>query len=248
MKNKYYALIILLVALMLNGCYMVKKTDDYYGISTTTAKKFIFLIDISGSMEGKAETDLQGNVIASATSRAADEVGERVGGIAGDVIRNQTNQQLTKLGKAKKELIPAIRGLSEDCYFTIITFENEVKTWRKELVQATSANKNLAITFINALESGGGTNIYESLEKAFEMAGDGLANPEDELGVETIFLLSDGAPSAGSITDPNDIITAVEQWNSLKRVNLHTVGLGEDCDEEFMKALATSNNGNYIDR
>jgi len=238
---------IFFIILSLSGCYLLKKQSDYYGISVESTKKVVFLVDISGSMEGKAETDISGNVINSATSYAGNKVADKVGGVGGTIIRNQTSNQLTKLGKAKKELIPTIRGLSEDSYFTIIVFENDVKMWKKTLVQATSTNKNLAITYLNNLESGGGTNIYDALEDAFKLAGD-ANNSGTTLGVETIFLLSDGAPSAGTTSDPSQIIEAVEKWNSLERVKINTIGLGDDKDVDFLTKLATSNGGNYIDK
>lgn len=245
--KKINAIIVLSLLFLLSGCYLMQKQTDYYGVNVQNTKKVVFLVDISGSMEGKAETDLQGNVVSEATSVVGDKVADKVGGVGGKIIKNQTSNQLTKLGKAKKELIPTIRGLSEDTYFTIITFENGIKRWRRDLVPATTVNKNLAITYLNELSSGGGTNIHDALEKAFEMAGD-VANSGYILGVETIFLLSDGSPSSGKITDQQGIIDAVEKWNSSDRVIINTIGLGEDKDKNFLTNLAKANNGTYIDK
>jgi len=203
---------------------------------------------LSSSMEGKAETDLQGNVISSVTTKTGNAVGNMVGGKLGSIMKKQTNNQLTKLGKAKKELMPSIRGLSEDSYFTIIVFENRVKKWHKTLVQATNTNKNLAIAYLEKLHSGGGTNISDALEEAFELAGAGATDANAELGVETIFLLSDGSPTAGKITNKDQIVAETAEWNSAKRIKLHTIGLGEDCDKDFMKKLAAENNGKFIDK
>lgn len=248
MKRVHVFFLLLLTGLLFNGCYMVKKSDTYYGIDTKSYNRVVFILDISGSMEGRAETDLQGNVLSEATQKVGDRVAGEVGGIAGDIIRNQTQEQVTKLGKARKEMIPAIRGLGEDSYFTIIIFENDIKLWRKSLVQATTANKNLAINHLKGLEASGGTNVYEALEQAFELAGEGLTDAAKPLGVETIFLLTDGKPSAGKITKADKIVEQTTGWNSQKRVVVHTIGLGEDCDADFLKALASRNGGKYIDR
>jgi len=236
------------VAILLSSCYMTKKSSDYYGIETTSSKKFVYVIDISGSMEGKAETDLQGNVISSVTSKTGDAVSNMVGGKLGSLVKKQTDNQLTKLGKAKKELMPSIRGLSEDSYFTIFVFENRVKKWHKKLVQATNTNKNLAIAYLEKLHSGGGTNISDALEEALELAGAGTTDANAELGVEVIFLLSDGSPTAGKITNKDKIVAKTAEWNSAKRVKIHTIGLGEDCDKDFMKKLAAENSGKFIDK
>jgi uncharacterized protein YegL len=237
MKNLMKLSIFILLAALISSCYMVKKSESYYGIETGTSKKVVYVLDISGSMEGKAETDLQGNIIATAGSKVGSKIGSKVGGPLGNVISKQTNNQLTKLGKAKKELMPSIRGLSEDTYFTIIVFENDVKKLNKQLVQATAANKNIAIAYLEKLNSGGGTNISDALEESF-----GLQD------VETVFLLSDGEPTAGKITNPDGIVSKVKEWNSSRKVIIHTIGLGEDCDKEFMKKLASENGGQFIDK
>lgn len=234
--------------LIFDGCHYVTKSSSYYGVSTDDSKRIVFVVDISGSMEGKAETNLQGEVVAQAVNKVGNKAGNIVGGRAGQLISKQTSDQVTKLGKAKKELMPTIRGLSEDTYFDIIIFENDVKIWRKQMVKASSANKNLAIAYLEKLSSGGGTNISDALEKAFELAGDGATDATQPLNVETIFLLSDGAPTAGAITNPDQIVEASRNWNQAKRVKIHTIGLGEDCDEAFMKKLASENGGNYIDK
>jgi uncharacterized protein with von Willebrand factor type A (vWA) domain len=216
---------------------MVKKSDSYYGIQTGTSKKVVYVVDISGSMEGKAETDLKGNVITTVGSKAGNMVGNKIGGKVGSIISKQTNNQLTKLGKAKKELMPSIRGLSADTYFTIITFENNVKKLNKQLVQANATNQNLAVAYLEKLESGGGTNMSDALEEAFALTD-----------VETIFVLSDGSPNEGKIPDPQGILTAVAKWNSAQKIKIHTIGLGEDCDKDFMQKLAAQNGGQFIDR
>jgi uncharacterized protein YegL len=237
MKKLFSIALFFAAASLFSSCYMVQKSTEYYGIETGSSKKIVYVLDISGSMEGKAETDLKGNIISTAGSKVGNTVGNKIGGTAGRIISKQTSNQLTKLGKAKKELMPSIRGLSEDTYFTIIIFENDVKKWRKELVQATSANKNLAIAYLESLNSGGGTNISDALEEAFGIQG-----------TETVFLLSDGEPTAGKITSTDGIIAKTETWNSNKKVIIHTIGLGEDCDKEFMKKLAASNSGQFIDK
>jgi uncharacterized protein with von Willebrand factor type A (vWA) domain len=216
---------------------MTKKSESYYGIETGSSKKIVYVIDISGSMEGKAETDLKGNIISTAGSKVGSTVGNKVGGKVGNLISKQTNNQLTKLGKAKKELMPSIRGLTEDTYFTIIVFENNIKRFNKQLVQANSTNKNLAIAYLEKLESGGGTNMSDALEESFGI-------PD----VQTLFVLSDGAPNAGKIPNSNDILEALVNWNSVRKIKIHTIGLGEDCDKEFMKKMAADNGGQFIDK
>jgi len=246
--NKLFTAILLISVLLISGCYLTKKSESYYGINTANTKNVLFIIDISGSMEGKAETDAQGKVISKTTEVVGNKVADKIGGLGGQVVKKATTNQLTKLGKAKKELIPTIRGLSEGTKFNIIIFEDKVKVWGTKLFEANSTNKGLALAYLEKLESGGGTNIYESVEKAFQIAGPGAKDGTTAMVVETIFLLSDGEPTSGAITNTTEICEKIRSWNPKNRVIIHTIGLGEDCDKEFMKKIASENGGTFIDK
>jgi uncharacterized protein YegL len=226
---------------------MTKKSKDYYGVELKE-KRYVFLVDISGSMENKIEKDGKGQVIDMATNKAADVAGELVGGEIGGMISSSIKKSMTKLEKAKKKIIPVINGFTEENYFTIMTFENNIKMWKKEMVQATSANKKKAVAYIKMLKAGGGTNISDALEESLKLAGDGTKDSTITLNVETVFLLTDGVPSAGQFTNTEDILKALSGWNSLKRVIVHSVGLGDNHDKVFLEKMAEQNNGIYIDK
>ncbi|MEX0981276.1 MAG: VWA domain-containing protein [Bacteroidales bacterium] len=247
MKRKLIPLVSFVFIFLTNSCYMAKKSHDYYGIDLES-NKYVFLIDISGSMENKIEKDAKGVVLNVATNVAANTVGKVIGGSVGNMVGNKIKKSLTKLEKAKKNLIPVINGFTEENYFTVITFENDIKLWRKELIPATSANKKLAVAFIKSLKSGGGTNISDALEEAFKLAGKGVNDETEVLDVETVFLLSDGEPSAGQYRSTQQILQKVEEWNELNRLQIHTVGLGDNHDEDFMRKMAVDNNGVYINK
>lgn len=257
MKNIYLVLIALIfTSVLFQGCYSLKKSEDYYGIKTEEIKNVVFILDISGSMEFIAEKNAKGEIIASTTNYAADKasstvsnaIGGEAGNIAGSLLNKKVKKSVTKLQKARKKLIPAIKGLPETTMFDVIVFENGVKLWKKKLVPATKANKLQAQTFIEALKAGGGTNIYDAVKSAFDLAGDGAKDSTIALNVETIFLLSDGAPSSGPVTNPDGIRTDVKKWNLLQRVKIHSIGLGDDCDEKFMRGIAEDNGGIYVDK
>lgn len=245
MNKKTNILILFIVFFIGNSCYMFKKSEDYYGIDLDK-KKYVFLIDISGSMENKIEKNAKGVIVSKATNKAANLVNNKVGGEVGNLLGKQIKKQLTKLEKAKKKVIPAINGFTEENYFTIITFENNINLWRKKLIPANKANKELAVIFIKSLKSEGGTNISDALEKSFDLAGEGVSDTTKVIDVETVFLLSDGEPSAGKHTKTEEILEKVNEWNEFKRVQIHTVGLGDNHDENFMREMAIQNKGVYV--
>ncbi len=195
---------------------------SYHGIRTKS-KNLAFVIDRSGSMSAKV------------TSRADDYAGE------GAVVKDDT-----RLGFVKAELIRVINGLPPDTIFNVIAFDTVVTPWRKQQTRATRMEKDQAIGWVNGLTPTGGTNIYDALIEGFGRMNPG-GNPNTEYaegGPDTIFLLSDGMPGSGTITNTKDILTAIASLNRIRQVTIHTFGVGKGC-EGFLKPLAEQNNGVY---
>lgn len=210
--------------------------DDstYYGIKSRS-KRIVYVLDLSGSME----KPIGGGGVVS--PRDGEE--ERASG--------------PKIEIAKNELKNAIRKLPEDALFNIITFNHLVKRWEPKLIKATQANKNKAYLFIRGIKASGSTFTYGALKEAFNMAGMGANDPNYKSGVDTIFLLSDGAPTDQSfpqskLMDIDKILTAVKQWNSLSKVIIHAIAIDVNTQGSsfirFMKQLADENGGKYIER
>ncbi len=83
----------------------------------------------------------------------------------------------------------------------------------------------------------GGGAIYDALVAA-------LDDPE----VDTIYLLSDGVPSYGSVKRDYRVLQEVRRHNHWRRVAIHTILLGKKgTDKKFMLALATQNGGQAVD-
>ena len=61
--------------------------------------------------------------------------------------------------------------------------------------------------------------------------------------VDTVYLLSDGHPTAGEKTETEDILRAVGGMNRLKGIQINTISIG--TDSELMKKLAERNSGIY---
>jgi HEAT repeat protein len=138
-----------------------------------------------------------------------------------------------KLEDAKEELRKAINRFTKKHFFNMIFFSDTPHAWRKRLTQATDAVLKRARVHIYTQNAESVTNIFDSVMLALK----------DRL-VDTIFLLSDGAPTAGSITDPDAIRAAVLKANK-RGVVIHCIGIG-DHDGEFMAGLARDNNGKYV--
>ena len=71
-----------------------------------------------------------------------------------------------------------------------------------------------------------------------------------DLGADTVFLLTDGSPTKpdGSLDSTEKILVACREWNRLKRVTIHCIGIGKAHNGGFMSALARENGGQYVAR
>ena len=143
---------------------------------------------------------------------------------------------MSRLGRAKLELIKVIRELPEDSEFAIMFYESTVRVWRDELVYANDENKLKAIDFVRRLDYGDRTNTYGALRKSLDF--------DDDL--ESVFLLTDGRPTIGTLVDPNKIINDILGRNRFRHLNFNTIGIAvTSTTEAFLKRLASESSGEY---
>ena len=233
MKHAFRVLISASIIVLLSGCYAVQKSDSYYGVKTSN-QNVVFLLDRSGSMEGKDEGIAGVAVQSQVLNRSADVAQDKVGGFLGNLIGGQIRSEGTKMGAAKRALIPAVRGLETPSRYAVVTFGGQVDTWHGQMTPATASSKNVDIVRINQVSAEGGTPMLTALQRGFQY-------PD----ATVIFLLTDGQP-----TDSNnaDILARVAALNSTRRVVIHTIGFGDDKDTAFLRRLAQDNGGQYIDQ
>ncbi|MEM7311405.1 MAG: HEAT repeat domain-containing protein [Planctomycetota bacterium] len=165
--------------------------------------RVIFILDVSGSMEEPTR-------------------GKYVG-------ENGT----PRIEVAKSELMKAIGSLDLNSLFNIITFNSAVDSWQDRIVEKTEATLEEARGFVDRLGAAGGTNLYASLEFAFE-------DPD----VDTIFVMSDGEPTVGEITDGMTIREVVQSWNKNREVVIHTIAVGGSL--QVLEWLSEDTGGTHV--
>ena len=152
-----------------------------------------------------------------------------------------------RLETAQKELQQVIERLHPRCRFGIVSFSDSADSWNEKLVPATPENVRKAVRYVERLVPINATNAYDGIRAALK--------DED---VDTVFLLSDGSPTAGAVIEPDAILAEVREMNRWRRVRIHTIallkgeppsGMGALEDpasaESFMKRLAAENDGQF---
>jgi hypothetical protein len=142
-----------------------------------------------------------------------------------------------RLAAAKRELLQAVDGLTEDTEFSIVAFNSDVHPWQRQLVPANAQMKQAATRWINQLEANSMTASYDALEAGLRF------------DAEALYFLTDGEPHGGKVNAPSDIVRLITQANYSRRLSIYTIGIGVGPQgglfDEFLSALAKQNWGVY---
>lgn len=200
----------------------------FYGI-IVKSKRVLFVLDRSESMKGPARW--KPTVESGKANAFPIKPGDR------------------KIDVAKLELCRAILGLPEDALFNVVFYNRDLTVFQpKGLTKASRENKDAAIRFLAPIEPEGVTNTFDTLEKCLDWFGKEGGDKNFTERADTFFLLSDGFPSAGQIIDPDRIREEIRRRNLDRHVVLHTVAVGEDAADAFLKGLAEDNGGQFVKR
>ncbi|MCG3135165.1 MAG: hypothetical protein HMLKMBBP_02671 [Planctomycetes bacterium] len=206
------------------------KVVDYYGIQVPS-KKVLFLFDVSGSMEEKIGED-KGSVT----------------GVKKDVYTGR------KIDVARKIMNSTIRALPADATFEIVFFNHQVQSVFGKMTPATPENKAKAELAVEEIPPKGATWTYGALRQGFELAKSTCTAEAMNPCVDTIFLLSDGAPTDDSfdkakLMEPKEILDAVNEWNREFKIRIHTIAIDPRLQHgnliRLMKDLAGRHHGLY---
>ncbi len=196
----------------------------FYGINTKS-QHLIYVVDISGSMSALLKPK-------KGDPNNGDAKPARIGG-------------KRRIDGVATELLTSIDSLKRDATFNVILFDTGITMWRDKMAPATQANKAAIREWVLERGPAGSTNLFGGLEKAFQIAGRGSFDRRYKNNVDTIFLLSDGAPSAGRIQAVGEILKEIRALNDLRRIAIHCVGLGRGINARFLRQLAEQNDGEF---
>jgi hypothetical protein len=204
---------------------------EFYGIGTRS-NRIVFVLDRSGSMKHPVP---ESGPVSGATPDT------RVPGA-------------TKLEVAKNQLARTIRKLDPGVKFAVVFYSHEVEEWQKPpgMAPATPANKKKAIDWFMRQQPAGSTMIFDALNAALRYAKvGGGKSPTDPWGADTIFLLSDGAPTVSggnTVLQGPPLKKAVRDFLDANRAFgcvVHTIGIGFEHNYSLMRELAQKTGGTY---
>jgi len=122
----------------------------------------------------------------------------------------------TRLEVVKQEVEGALKRYADGKAFNIVFFGSKVHPWKEHLVEMTPESREAAVKFVKDRGLAGATALYDALKHAF-----------DDPDMEAVYLLSDGAPSGGTINDQAEIRGFVAEWNEERKVPIHCISAGQ---------------------
>lgn len=144
---------------------------------------------------------------------------------------DEVEEVTTRMELAKKELTQLLRKLPPFSGFNVMKFDTGTGSWKRNLIPWSERNIDSACKYVAAMDPNGATAANEALTKALE----------DNLDADTIYFLSDGAPTDAPV---EQILPNIEKLNRFMRVKIHTIGIGQGA-QNLLKPLAEQNEGHY---
>ena len=138
--------------------------------------------------------------------------------------------------RAVGHLVELLPKLPPEARFDVVFFSDSVSRLSTgRLIKNEASRVESATSWLKRNNFDGGTNLFGGIEKAIE-----------NNDVEEIILLTDGMPSAGSIQQPDRILSWVQRRNRWKKVRISTIGLSAPQSAGyFLSKLAEQNSGVY---
>jgi HEAT repeat protein len=147
----------------------------------------------------------------------------------------------TKGELVETELERTLRRLNTPAKFLLVAFRTEPVPFTPRPVTASCGARQKAITWFKKLPPQGRTNLFDALAMTL-MAEE----------IDTVFLLTDGAPSAGTFQSRTEILAEVARLNRYRKAAIHTIEIGGEATGKrwkgFLKELATANGGKHVRR
>ena len=231
------------LSLLLGATKKDTQTLTYHGLRVLSDNA-AFIIDTSESMKLEYVPKDERERLGTEEAAAGGGVASAAAAKAAEASRLESAKR-TRMEVAKEELAQVVQGLADGKRFNVIGFDSVTRDLIKDglgkydehLETMGPEVRDRARAFIQSVSPQGQTYMLHALKAA-------LAYPE----VDTIYLLSDGAPTAAS-GNTDEILRYLRQENRLRSVRINTIGFHLEPEEKaFLLQLAGENFGVFIER
>jgi len=176
-----------------------------------------------------AEVDVEPGTGAGARTRHVALVIDTSGSMGGENI-----------AKAREGAAWVFGLLEAEDYVTIVAFDSEA-TFVMRPTKWAETSREEAMTAVDRLTAGGGTDMYDGLETAGEALRSIGYRSDGEEAVRRVLLLSDGKDNTH---EPEDFEHLAEELDGAG-IRIRSAGIGEEYNEETIRTLGTTARGEW---
>jgi Mg-chelatase subunit ChlD len=196
-------------------------------------------------LRSKSHSDQTGNLTPLVVALSSEDIINKVKGVDLILIVDESGSMAGSAISLVRESLKYLVGLmNEQDRVALVTFESEA-TIDYGFTQMTETNKNLLLSSINHLYSGGGTNIYGALEAALSLLKNDYTSSER---IASMILLSDGGDNYYNAEELSSKFASLlsETGKANYAFTLHTFGFGDYHDADLMYRLSIIKDGGYF--
>lgn len=164
-------------------------------------------------------------------SSSMEEPVKEVPKTGGSIVR-EGRDAMSRFELAKLQLLQVIGSIPDDTLFNVYFFSHVIEPFDRRMERMKRRTRGKALTWIREQFPNGSTNVWDALLTAYL-----------EPSVDTIYLLTDGHPTDGDITDPGEIRERVRHWNATRHITVHAISLGRYSP--LLEGLAEDSGGTY---
>lgn len=145
-------------------------------------------------------------------------------------------QEQNRIEQARKALDFFVANLNSGDRFNIVSFATEARPFRDSLAEVNDDTRKAAREHIAELKARGGTNINEALLMSLDMM------PKEGDRPFMVVFITDGEPTIGDTTDPDQILKNVKGKNT-RNARIFSLGVGYDINAKLLDRIANENRG-----
>ncbi len=158
----------------------------------------------------------------------------------------------TRIAEAREQAIRLIDALPKSARFGVVLYHWGVELCEGTMLKANDRNKERVKSALLEASLGLGTNIHDALDLALDITASDDFEKNAKAPIDTIYFLSDGAPTSGRYAKQEDILASFVYRNRARKLLLHTVLIRDAADAgpraaRFMRQLAESTGGTFVD-
>ena len=141
----------------------------------------------------------------------------------------------TRKERVDVELRRTLEALPESTRFNVVPYTSEPIPWKDELVPATRKNVAKALDFFEGCKASGKGNAWDALRFAFAQEG-----------VDTVLILTDGAPTGGTRWNLELMAELLAERNRFQHVAIDAVLVDAGGLERYWRRICETSDGRAL--